>query len=212
MSIQTSSNASKSWKDWFNSRPSASFINKSHQERLFKTFDSSVSVEKIKSNIESHEETAFLFHQNFGQGRVSIFHHLKTIGGNIYVEKEESAFIQGVEEGTSCIMIPDYSILTAVPQVTAESIPTTVQLLAVSSVEEVNALVNGNTTSYKPRNFVPVPPFLLNRISTFISKSEGNAKELLVEVAAGIKEFDTIHQNDDEYLEKAKSKSKDILT
>ena len=51
----------KSWKDWFNSRESSLLVNKKHQERLFKIFDSSVSLDKCKSELENHSETTFLF-------------------------------------------------------------------------------------------------------------------------------------------------------
>ena len=56
-------NKSKSWKEWFNTRDSALIINKKAQEKLFKIFDSSITVDKCKNEIEGHDETVFLFRQ-----------------------------------------------------------------------------------------------------------------------------------------------------
>ena len=93
--MNTSTSTTKAWKDWFNAQESATTINKIAQERLFKIFDSSISVDRCKNEIEGHTETAFLFRQNFGQNRIGIFHHMKSVGGNIYVEKEDFGFILG---------------------------------------------------------------------------------------------------------------------
>ena len=205
-------NKSKSWKDWFNTRDSALIINKKAQEKLFKIFDSSITVDKCKNEIEGHDETVFLFRQQFGTDRVGIFHHMKAIGGNIYVEKEEFGFIQGIEELATCIMTPDYEILTQVPEAIGVSVPTPTHLLSVSNIADVEALNIGQTTSYKPRNFIPIPPFLLETISNSISKSEGDSKQVLVDVVKEIKAFDTLHTNDNDYADKAKSKCKDILS
>ena len=56
-----------SWKDWFNSRPSATIINKSSQEKLFEIFNSENSIEQCRRELEEHCETVFLFRHNFGQ-------------------------------------------------------------------------------------------------------------------------------------------------
>ena len=195
--LVTTSTQFKSWKAWFQARERAISINKSNQERLFRIFDSEISNEKCRSELELHDETAFLFRQNFGPNRLGIFHHMKTLGGNIYVEKEEHGFIQGVGEESTCIVTPDFEILTRVPSEDAVPIPTATHLLAVSSIEGVDSLVNGATTTFKPRNFVPIPPFLLDTIETSISNSEGNSKQVLVDVVKALKAFDMEHADDD---------------
>ena len=211
MSVQSNA-SSKSWKEWLSSRKSSSFINKSHQEGLFKIFDYSINEEKCKSDLESHEETAFLFRQSFGTNRVSIFHHVKSIGRNsIYGETQEIGFIQGIEEGTTCFLTPDIDSLIVLPQEAPVPVPTMTHMLAVSSIEDVDTLVVGPRTTYTPRNFIPIPPFLLEIVSSSISNSNGNSKNILIEAAREIKHFDTIHANDQEYEEKAKSKCKDLL-
>lgn len=141
---------------------------------------------------------------------MNLFHHLKSIGGNLYVEKQEFGMIQGVEENATCIMTPDLNVLLQIPHATAQGIPTTMQLLSVTSVQEVSNLTIGQTTSFKPRNFIPVPPFLIEPINNSISNSEGDSK-VLIEVVRAIKDFDVIHTGDNEYQDKAKSKCKDIL-
>ena len=138
MSIQAAS-ATKynSWKEWFNARESASTINKSYQEQLFKIFNSTVSNEKCKSEVEGHEETVFLYRQAFGESRINLFHHMSVVGGNLYNPKEEFGFIQGVEESATCIVTPDFDILIAITNDTAEAIPTRDHMLGVTSIEEV---------------------------------------------------------------------------
>ena len=122
-------------------------------------------------------------------------------GGNLYTSSESFAFIQGVREDSSNVMTPDYDTLTQIPNALAESIPTASHLLNVTSIDEVDSLAIGQTTSYKPRNFVPVPPFLLTTLDDTISKSNGNTKEVLIKSAQAIKEFDTTHANDVEYTD-----------
>ena len=84
------------WLSWFDLRESTSVINKSSQEKLFKTFATSkLSVKCIKS-IVAHEETVFLHKMNFGLKKVSIFHHLIVTGGTAYDSSpKEYGFIQG---------------------------------------------------------------------------------------------------------------------
>ena len=216
---QTTSNVStviqnkdtSSWKSWFESRDSVVQINKGAQELLFKQFDSTVDLDKCKSEIMGHIETVFLFRQNFGNHRVNLFHHLTSIGGNIYQPSADYGFIQGIEESASCFLTPDVDMLVALPLQNPEPIPVLNNLLAVTSINEVDALTNGQQTTFTPRNFIPVPPFLVTQISSIISEKDGNAKEVLIEVARVIKEFDTKHSNDAEYTEKARQKCRPIL-
>ena len=80
-----------------------------------------------------------------------MFHHMKVIGGkNIYSEKEEAAV---------CIMTPNYNILLDLPNETTEAIQTMTHLLSGTSIKNVDNLTTGQTTTYKPRNVVLIPPF-----------------------------------------------------
>ena len=200
-----------SWKDWFNARSSATIINKSNQEMLFQIFKHTISPEKCGMELIEHTETVFLFRHTFGTNRIELFHNMQVTGGNIYTAKKEFSFIQGVGEDNACPVTPDFDILVQLPQETAEPIPTATHLLNVTSTDEVAALNPGQTTSYTPRNFIPVPPFLLNTLNEAISKFDGDAAHILVETAKAFKDFDTAHSNDEDYIDKAKSKSKDVL-
>lgn len=212
MSTQASSSTTyKSWKSWFNSRESATIINQANQERLFQIFNSTVSNEKCKNEVEGHEETVFLYRQSFGENRINTFHHMKVVGGNLYSPKEEFGFVQGVDESTTCIMTPDYDTLINVSNQNPEAIPKIDHLLAVETEDDVKSLVVGQTTVFNPRNFTPVPPFLVDTISISISTNDGNSRMVLIDTAKAIKAFDTTHATDTNYKEKAKSKSKDIL-
>ena len=203
--------ADKSWKGWFLSRESADFINKGAQEALFKAFDSSVDEDKCLEEIECHKETVFMFRQNFGDQRVQLFHHLSSVGGNIYIPNKEFGFIQGIEDSAVCFITPDVKVLSKLPFANAEPIPVVNHLFAATTVDEVNALTNGQQTTYLPRNFIPVPPFLIDSISSTIKDNDGSATMVFLEVVKEIKNFDTAHASDQEYKEKAKQKCKDLL-
>lgn len=89
--------------------------------------------------------------------------------------------------------------------------PSTTHILNVSSVDEVNTLVNSVTVTYWTRNFIPIPPFLLETIQNLIQKSNGDSKSMLVDCVSMIKFFDTEHTKDVNYTKKASSKCKDIM-
>ena len=74
----------KSWIDWFESRPSSDVINKGAQEQLFKVFESSVTKDDCMAAVLNHQETVFLYKENFGTGRVALFHHFTKSGGTVY--------------------------------------------------------------------------------------------------------------------------------
>lgn len=170
-----------------------------------------VKADKCKNEIIGHVETVFLFRQNFGEHRVNLFHHLTSIGGNIYQPKADFGFIQGIEESASCFMTPDIEMLVALPLKNPEPVSVLNCLLAVTSIDEVDALTNGQQTTFSPCNFIPVPPFLVTQISSIISEKNGNAKEVLIEVAKMIKEFNSTHLTDTEYTKKARQKCRPIL-
>ena len=93
----------------------------------------------------------------------------------------------------------------------AVAVPSPTALLNVSSEDEVTALTDSATVTYKPRNFIPIPQFLIETIQNSISKSNGKSKLMLIECVKKIKDFDVEHANDIDYTNKARSKSKDIL-
>ena len=200
-----------SWQEWFDTRDSASTINKTHQAELFDAFKADDDADKILNEIIQHEETVFLFKVNFGTANVNIFHHLKKIGGTIYLPTVSYGLIQGVGEATSWTMTPDTTLLSEKPTGDAVSTPTPTSINGVTSIEDVDNLALSATITYKPRNFVPVPPFLLEPIQTAVADYNGNARQVLLKTVQAITAFDTDHADDIEYVDKAKTKCKDLL-
>lgn len=200
-----------SWQKWFDTRDSASTINKSHQAQLFAAFTAEDDSTKAIDEIIQHEETAFLFKVNFGIGNVNIFHHLKKVGGTIYQPTVAYGFIQGVGETTSWTMTPDTSLLSEKPTGGAVLTPTPTNLHGITTIANVNELELSATITYKPRNFIPIPPFLLDTIQTTIEKHNGNALQVLLQSVLAIATFDTNHADDDDYTDKAKTTCRDLL-
>jgi hypothetical protein len=202
-----------SWTEWFKTRKSGQDIDKSNQEALFETFNSTVSKSTCIDAVVNHDETAFLHAASFGQGNVAIFHHLIVVGRNIYDRNstKEYGFIQGLGSESAVAMTPDIETLFKNPEDIASPVPSPTSILNVSSIADVEALTDSATVTYNPRNLVPVPQFLIDTIQNSISNSNGNSKSMLLDCVTKIKEFDMEHTNDDEYVDKARSKSKDIL-
>ena len=65
--------------------------------------------------------------------------------------------------------------------------------------------------TFKPRNLIPILPFLLKPIQDSISKSNGDSRVVLVECVKAVKDFDKKHAKNAEYAYKAKSKCKKIM-
>ena len=199
------------WKAWFNSRDSANIINTKAQEKLIQTLKSSLTKEECAKAVEVHQQTAFLYHDAFGEKRVSLFHHFTTIGGTVYEEETSSGFIKGIEEGLTLNMMPDTEVLFAQPLVPAVPVPTITTLLGLNKVDDIDTMAVGNTTTYKPRDIMPIVPFLLPAVSKCIRDNNGSAGETLLVAIKEIKEFDNAHAGDIAYKEKAKQKCRDIL-
>ena len=108
-------------------------------------------------------------------------------------------------------MTPDIDKLCAQPLGTALPVPSVTQILAVTSIEDVDGLTDSATVTYKPRNLIPIPPFLLSKIQNTISNSNGNSKPALVKCVEAIKEFDAEHAHHETYEDKARAKCKHLL-
>ena len=198
------------WIKWFDSRPSSEFINKQSMEDLFKAFNASVSDDDVKQKLQDHQETLFLFKEAFGI-RINMFHHVKILGGTVYDSNVQIGFIQGVHKDMATTMTPDIDVLCSMTATAAIPVPTVTDILKASNLAEIDALTNGTTTTYKPRNFIPIIPFLCQDISEMILESQGDCKATLLKVIQSIKAFDTSHSGDATYQHKAKGKCKDIL-
>ena len=103
-----------SWLEWYLSRESAQKINTETKQTLFQTFDTKKSANQIKSDISKHNETVFIFKQNFGKNKINFFHNVTLLGGNFYNPQEHYGAIQGIDEGVTSVITPDISQLVEV--------------------------------------------------------------------------------------------------
>ena len=201
----------KNWTAWFESRESSDFVNKQAQEELFQAFNSSVDENDCKTKLVDHQEVLFLFKETFGN-RLNVFHHVNQIGGTVYDRSIHVGMIQGVDIDMTTMITPDIDVLIKQPEGAAVAVPTTTNILQVATQEDIDALTNGASTVYKPRNFIPITPFLCKDVSESIEKNQGDCKQLLLQVVQSIKNFDTKNNANADYEDKAKQKCKDLLS
>ena len=200
----------ENWTAWFDSRDSSEFVNKQAQEELFQAFNASIDENNCKKNLLDHQEVLFLFKETFGH-RLNVFHHVNQIGGTVYDRTVHVGMIQGVDSEMTTPSTPDTDVLVKTPEGTAVAVPTMTSLLQVTSITDIDDLTNGVSTVYKPRNFIPITPFLCQVVSESIETNQGDCKQLLLQVVQAIKAFDTKNSTDTNYVDKAKQKCKDIL-
>ena len=203
--------STKNWIAWLESRESSNFVNKQAQEELFQAFNSSVDENDCKTKLIDHQEVLFLFKETFGN-RLNVFHHVNQIGGTVYDRDIHVGMIQGVDIDMTIMTMPDIDVLIKKPEGTAVAVPTTTNILQVATQEDIDALTNGASTVYKPRNFIPITPFLCKDVSESIEKNQGDCKQLLLQVVQSIKNFDTKNNANADYEDKAKQKCKDLLS
>jgi hypothetical protein len=208
--MTTSTDKHDSWDDWFYARESSSAIDKARQEELFTAFNATLSATECKNQVKEHDTIIFIAKLSLRSG-VNIFHHFLETGSQIFNETKAHAFIEGISQPISSLMTPDIEVLFEKPAGVAVAVPTPTSILAITSVEDLDGLTDGATTTYKPRNFmIPIPPFLMHSINSTIATSRGDAKMILVEVVNAIKEFDTVHAPDIEYVDSARAKCKPL--
>jgi hypothetical protein len=198
-----------SWVDWFGAMDSGSAIDKAHLESLFTAFDASHPVIDCKAAVTKHKETVFLAKLSLNSG-LNLFHHFEETGGTVYDTEKDAGFIIGVSKSLAMTMTPDTASLFEQPTFASQVVPTVTNILKATTSEEVDVLVD-SASKYKPRNFIPVPPFLVRSISSAITSSKGNAKVVLLDTIAQILAFDATHLNDAEYTDIACQKCKPLL-
>ena len=71
----------------------------------------------------------------------------------------------------SHVLVPDMKILCKKPTNAAIAVPTVTSTLGVSSIKDIDALTNGASSTYKPRNFILLVPFLDKDVSKAIFKT-----------------------------------------
>jgi hypothetical protein len=198
---ETMPKPSRDWIEWFNSRQSADFVNKQAQEELFRAFNATQDADECRRTLHDHQEVMFLFKETF-ENKMNVFHHVIELGGTVYDNQIEFGFIQGAKH--------DSFTLCEKPAGPAIAVPTATNILAITSIADIEALSDG-TTTYEPRNFIPITPFLCKTVNESIKTNKGECKELLLAIVLAIKAFDSEFDANDEYNNKAKQKCKELL-
>ena len=167
MDNDKSMNEPISWLEWYLLRESAQKINIKAKQTLFQTFDATKNANQIKSDVLKHNETVFIFKQNFGKNKINFFHNLTLIGGSFYNPQEHYGAIQGIDEGVTSVITPDILQLVKVSTV-ATPVPSIEDYLQVTSMEDYRNLKVSKDIYFTARNFIPVPPFMLNELNESI--------------------------------------------
>ena len=209
MSNNTTGNKPTSWLEWFQSRESAPKIDESMKKALLDTFNASKSEEDAKKAVLNYKETAFLLKQNFGKNKLNIFHHLEAVGGNIYHTEEHFGAIQGVEKELTCIVTIDMPQL--LDKSNAVGVPLVEDYLKTTNENEYKSLRVSSNLKFASRNFVPIPPFLLQVVNDTIIKTDGDSKEVLLAVIERIKDFDDEVKTNGSNIELAEDTCGDFL-
>ena len=125
--------------------------------------------------------------------------------------KKKSGFIFGLNKITSAITTPDTDNLFRTPDAQAYKKAKLEDILKYVSIEEIKKFKDNKSKSYRARNFIPIPPFLMHPVHSAISVYQGNVERIFLDVIISIKLFDSLHESDDEYIEKAAVKCKPLL-
>jgi len=165
-----------------------------------------------RSNIPSRKtyRNRFLARLSLRSG-LNVFHHFIQVGGTVYSNEKNSGFILGLNKITSAITTPDTDILFRTPDAQAYKVAKLEDILNCVSIEDIKNLKDNKSESYRARNFIPIPPFLMHPIHSAISVYQGNAERILLDVISSVKLFDSLHDSDNEYKEKAVVKCKPLL-
>ena len=193
MDINGSIDESFSWLEWYLMRESAPKINTQAKKKLFETFDSTKTEDEIKSELLKHKETVFIFKQNFGKNKINFFHNLSLIGGSFYNPQEHFGAIQGIDEGLTSVITPDMSQLLEVSTIAAQ-VPSMEEYSRMKSIEDYRASRTPREKYFTARNFIPVPPFMLNDLNEVLIKYEGDSTQALIKAIELTEEFDQKNQ------------------
>ena len=190
LSTPASASKPKNWMEWFKTRESSRIINASSKKKLFETFDASISKSDCIQRLLKYDEVVFLYKQNMGTSRINVFHHMKSVGGMIHQPEEDFGAIEGIGENTIGVITPSITDLINIPLENSEPVPKLEDYMKVSNTSDAKNLVVSQDSLYKPRNFIPIPPFLLESVERTIDFNRGDATELLLRVIEDIKDFD----------------------
>lgn len=63
-------------------------------------------------------------------------------------------------------MTPDMDVLFVSPHADAFQVAKKEDILDCTTIEVVNILADSHTSSYRARNFIPIPPFLIQTVAS----------------------------------------------
>ena len=181
-------------------------VNRGRMKDLFTALFNhcSITPEEALSNVKKHQDIVYLARLSLRSG-LNVVHHFVQVGGTLFAPEKESGFIQGLDKETASAMTPDTETLFASPHADTYQVATREAIINCSSIDKIEALQDSTTQTFCARNFVPIPPFFLIRpIVSAIAANKGDAKKvILLNVISAIKEFNTLHGQDELYTEKA---------
>ena len=108
-------------------------------------------------------------------------------------------------------MMPDINSLLNIPSLQNNVVPKREEIVACASTNEIKKLNDSTTQSFKPRNFIPIPPFLVWPIQAAVRKYSGDPDSILLEAINASKEFNSTHQEDNDYEDKALLKCRNLF-
>ena len=190
---------------------SAPIIDKEFKAKLFENFDASITEDRCKEQMLRQQEIAFLFKMNFGQGKIDMIHHCQEIGGTLWRQERLFGAIQGIQKDGTCIVTPDLSQIFGTSE-NDNQVPTVEDLMAIRSPNEIDRLQVSPALSYTARNIIPIPPFMINRLSLTIQATQGDSKAVLIEAINSMREFDDeMSRIVGEEIESAKDSCRDLI-
>ena len=199
-----------SWFEYYAALPASSVVNKGKMEQMLRSFDFSLSADDAKVAMTKNQDFVFLGRTGLNK-TLGLFHHLEVSGGTIVDPEEDCAFYVGLNRDNAIIATPDATVLFRPPHQDAYEVAKREDIMNCVSVQDVEALTASDTQSIRARNFVPVPPFLVQTLNRSIVANKAKTSQIFLDVITAIKDFDEIHKDDDEFKEKAATKCKQLL-
>ena len=200
-----------SWYEYYAALPTSSVVNKGKMEQMLRSFDFSLSADEAKAAMTRNQDCVFLARTGLNK-TLGLFHHsLEVSGGTIVDPEEDCAFYVGLNRDDAIIATPDATVLFRPQHQDAYEVAKREDIMNCLSVQDVESLNASDTQSIRARNFVPVPPFLVQTLNRSIVANKAKMSQIFLDVITAIKDFEEIHKDDDEFKEKAATKCKQLL-
>ena len=198
------------WFEYYDARETSSIINKGRIEQMLKTFDSSLSEKDAKSEVSRNKDIVFLARIGLNRS-LGLIHHIDIEGGTIANPEEQCAFLVGLDRDNTMVATPDVEILFKQPHPNAVAVAKRDDIMNCTSIENIENLAQSQSQTIRPRNFIPVPPFLVRTLNDSIAINKANTNQVFLDVITEIKVFDEVHKDDDDYKDKAAVKCKQLV-